>query len=186
MSKRKKKIGRFGWTVISTIVVIIIGAFIFFFQLFDLNFQSVLGGESDGKSQSKKELTEEKVQEIEEIQNTVGKEHKDIGQYISETHTFYNNTTGYGGISNLDWDKQMSKAEEVIKFIEQQSDSVKNKTLMADLKDIKKLAKSVIDQQETKDVRQLHRHFHDLDIALNSYNGYDKIWNVTKTLEAQN
>ncbi|MEC2158032.1 hypothetical protein [Virgibacillus halodenitrificans] len=185
MSK-KKKIGWFGWTVISTILVIIIGAFIFFFQLFDLNVRSVLGGEGDGEAQSKKEVSEEKVQEIEEIQNTVGKEHKEIGEYISEAHAFYNNTTGYGGISNLDWDKQVSKAEEVSKFIAQQSESVKNKTLKADLNDIKKLAKSVIDQQKTEDVRQLHRHFHDLDIALNSYNGYDKIWNVTKTLESKN
>ncbi|MCP3032055.1 hypothetical protein LF817_11930 [Halobacillus sp. A1] len=126
---------------------------------------------------------ETSTDQIEETQKTVGKDHVEVGDFVSDTHDFYNETTGYGRTASIDWDEQRSKAEEVLSEIENLSPDVEFDPLQNDLSKIKGLANNVMDGEDLDDVRDLHRMFHDLDIALNSYNGSDKIWNVTETLE---
>jgi len=127
-------------------------------------------------------VTEETQQEIEEIQEAVGEEHSELGEFIANKHEFYNETAGYGGINNLDWTEQTEAASEVIHYIDEHIDSVSNEALHQDLHTIRNLASNVMEEEEPELVRDLHRYFHDLDIALNSYTEYDRIWNVTQTL----
>ncbi|WP_252315348.1 hypothetical protein [Sinobaca sp. H24] len=120
--------------------------------------------------------------EVEEIQETVGEDHEDIGEIVRTSHQFYNNTAGYGGLQSLEMDKQIDQAEENIEHVnEMDPDSA---SLEEDLGEIKSLSESVAANREIEDVRMLHRYFHDLDIALNYYDGNTKIWGVTETLEA--
>lgn len=120
--------------------------------------------------------------EVEEIQETVGDTHEDIGEVVSASHQFYNNTAGYGGLQSLDMEKQVDQAEENIEHVnEMNPDST---SLEEDLGEIKSLSESVAANREVEDIRMLHRYFHDLDIALNYYDGNTKIWGVTETLEA--
>ncbi|UOR13312.1 hypothetical protein [Halobacillus amylolyticus] len=119
---------------------------------------------------------------IEQTQATVGEENKDVGEFVSTTHDFYNDTTGYGGIATLNWNDQRAKAKTVLSKVEGLLPNVTSETLKSDLQEIEGLANSVLESEDRSTVRNLHRMFHDLDIALNSYNGYDKVWNVTETL----
>ncbi|WP_270182267.1 hypothetical protein [Alkalihalobacillus sp. CinArs1] len=104
-----------------------------------------------------------------------------IKEFISLTHGFYNETAGYGGIKDLDDNVQSEKAINVIihanHYIETESE---NKDLVKDLKEIKTYALRYLEKPGANHIKKLHRYFHDLDIALNQYNGHDKVWGVTE------
>ena|SRR5690625_469800 len=133
-------------------------------------------------STESKDISEEVQHQIEEVQETVGREHSEIGEFITIQHEFYNETTGYGGINNLNWGDQAGNARDIIAYIDEHIDSVASEVLQHDLNIIRDLASKVMEEQDSEQVRDLHRYFHDLDIALNSYDEYDRIWNVTETL----
>lgn len=175
--------GWFGWSFITMLVVTIIGSTLFFFNVFQLDLGSIFNrGETAGGTEQA-ELTEEDNKEIERVRADVGKEHTELGQYVSDMHKYYNKTTGYGSIGRLDWDDQREKADELIEKMEGYITEVENPALSADIERIQELANAVLDEKESDHVRQLHRYFHDLDIALNEYKEFDRIWNVTETLK---
>lgn len=131
---------------------------------------------------SQQEQQAQTEQEVEKIQETVGASNQDIGEVVSESHQFYNGTTGYGGLQNLEMEKQVEQAEQNIEQVnELEPDS---SSLEEDLEEIKTLSESVAANREMEEVRMLHRYFHDLDIALNDYDSNTKIWGVTETLDA--
>ncbi|QKY68343.1 hypothetical protein [Lentibacillus sp. CBA3610] len=179
MANRKfLKMGRFGWTLISTVTVVLVASALFFFNLFDLNPLALFGGD-DSNATEADDMSEETAQQVEEVRETVGEENQDLGQFVSDTHDFYNETTGYGGISSLDWDRQREEANLILNTLEDKLPEVEDNVLQADLERIRELANGVINEKESGHVRTLHRMFHDLDIAMNDYNTYDKIWNAT-------
>ncbi|MFA1819774.1 hypothetical protein ACDX78_06190 [Virgibacillus oceani] len=180
---RKRKLGWFVWTLIIVLTVTVIGSAAIFFNLFNLDINDILNRQA---STVNEEITEETQQEIEEIQETVGQEHSEIGEFITNQHEFYNETTGYGGINNLDWVEQTEIAREIMDYINEQNDAIVNEALRHDLNIIHNLASDVVEKEDQELVRDLHRYFHDLDIALNGYTEYDRIWNVTETLGSSN
>lgn len=179
------KIGWFGWTFITVLVVTLAGSVLIFFNTFDLDPMS-LAGDSDDQATEKDEISDETAEKVEEVRGTVGKENQAIGQFVSEMHDFYNETTGYGGISSLDWERQKAKANTILDTLDERIADVEDEALNKDLERIQELADAIINGEETENVRSLHRMFHDLDIALNDYNAYDIIWNVTATLDTTN
>ncbi|ALX48907.1 hypothetical protein [Lentibacillus amyloliquefaciens] len=186
MAKRKfLKMGWFGWTLLTTVTVVLVVSALFFMNLFNLG-PVALFSDSDNSGTDSEDMSEETVQKVEEVRETVGKENQAIGQFISDTHDFYNETTGYGGMSSLDWENQREKANTILDTLDDQLSAVEDETLKQDLEEIQTLANAVTDREEPNDVRSLHRMFHDLDIGLNDYNTYDKIWHVTETLETTN
>ncbi len=119
MRKRKGlSMGWFGWTLTSVVAVTLIGSSLFFFNILDLNSFSAAGG-NDDKGTEKDDISQETVEKVEEVRDTVGKENEDIGAFISESHDFYNETTGYGGISSLDWERQQEKATKIAETAEE-------------------------------------------------------------------
>lgn len=181
--KNNRKMGWFGWTMTIVIVVTIIGSSLFFYSFFNLNLTSVFNGEDTAGATEQGDLSKEGKDEIERVRATVGEEHADLGQFVSDIHGFYNKTTGYGGINNLAWSEQQEQAEFVVDTIEKMRAAITDEMLLADLETIHDLALKAIDQENQETIRSLHRYFHDLDIALNDYTSYDKIWNVTDTLK---
>lgn len=186
-----KKIGWFGWTFIVVAALTVIGSGVFFSNLFGIGISDMMIGDDKGnetevvaETDSATEPENEKtVKKVKEIQDTVGKDHQQIGEFVSDMHDFYNETTGYGGISSLDWDRQTEKAAYSRSVIDELLPEVSNEALKTDLQYIKNLALQAEKERNSDQVRKLHRMFHDLDIALNDYDGYDKIWGVTKTLD---
>ncbi|GAA0594562.1 hypothetical protein GCM10009001_08350 [Virgibacillus siamensis] len=183
MTKRTHKFGMgwFGWAVISVFLLTIAASSLFFFNVF--GFSSLFDGQASGADEPISKETREKVEEISE---TVGNSHQQVGTFVSKTHDFYNDTTGYGDIASLDWEQQQKRAEKILASLDKFFPGVKQGDLKSDLKRIRDLAKSVKTEQDKEKVRYLHRMFHDLDIALNNYKAYDKIWGVTETLKTSN
>lgn len=181
----RSKMGWFGWSVLSVIAVTTLGAFLFFFNIFNLDITSIFSGDQ-ATEENEEPIKEDTLDKVKEVQETVGKEHTDIGQFVSGMHDFYNETTGYGGISALDWGQQQKQADKVLGALKEKLPKVQDESLKMDLGRIQELANEVKNKKGTETIRNLHRIFHDLDIALNNYNGYDKIWNVTETLKTTN
>ncbi|WP_249870672.1 hypothetical protein [Oceanobacillus saliphilus] len=181
-TKGKFKMGWFGWTFISVITITIIISSLFFFNVFQLDMSTIFNDETRGNTIDEKDLTEEGREEVERVRSTIGQEHAEIGQFVSSVHDFYNKTTGYGGINNLDWDEQKEQSEYVINTIEDMKTDISDEALIADLESIVTLAQGTFEEEDSSNVRYLHRYFHDLDIALNAYSSYD-LWNVTETLK---
>ena len=102
---------------------------------------------------------------------------------IAVTHKFYNKTTGYGAIKSLDWDDQREEAAFLIDQLDEEIPKINDEALLTDVQKLKNLAEQVLNEEEKETVIHIHRLVHDLDIALNDYSGYDKIWNVTETLQ---
>ncbi|GAB3799776.1 hypothetical protein [Virgibacillus kimchii] len=176
----KWKLGWFVWTLIIVLLVTVTGSAILFFHLFNLDIKDILDRQASTENE---EISEETEDQIEEIQETVGREHSEMGEFITVKHEFYNETTGYGAINHLDWEEQTEVAGEVISYIDEQIGAVSSEALRNDLNTIRDLAENVLEEQDPELIRDLHRYFHDLDIALNSYTQYDRIWNVTETLQ---
>ncbi|WP_174616019.1 hypothetical protein [Virgibacillus ihumii] len=184
MAKRNQKFGMgwFGWAVIGVIVLTVAASSLFFFNLFGFS-NALFDGQASGSDEP---ISEETRQKVKKINETVGKSHQEIGTFVSKTHDFYNDTTGYGDIASLDWDQQQKRAEQILASLKNLLPEVNQKALKSDLKHIRGLANEIKSHEDTEKVRYLHRMFHDLDIALNNYKAYDKIWNVTETLETSN
>jgi len=147
-----------------------------------LGFDTLSVGKEDGKAETEKAESKTESADETKIENETTQDDTAIQQFVSEVHQFYNETTGYGKINRLDWEEQKDQAKQIIHTIETEVDMVEQETLAADLNQIVSLAKLVIQEQDDSNVRQLHRYFHDLDIALNDYSDYKEIWNVTETL----
>jgi len=175
--------GWFGWTLTIVITVTVIGSGLFFYSIFNLDLNSLFNSVDTAKSTEQGDLTQEGKEEINRVRTTVGEEHTELGQFVSDMHEFYNKTTGYGGITNLDWSEQREQAQHVVDTIKGMKVSIKDESLLADLEAINKLAGDALNEEDQETVRSLHRYFHDLDIALNDYPSYDRIWNVTETLK---
>ncbi|SDL90948.1 hypothetical protein [Sediminibacillus halophilus] len=188
-SGKRKRMGWFGWSMTALGVTLVV-AIAFFSFVFDLGGIGLFNDqqtetseqqtdESSGSGQSQEELEEK----AEETRESVGKEYEDVGDFVAETHDFYNDTTGYGRIDNLDWSEQETEAEEIITVLDDMLPKVEDDALKSDLEKIQQLATSAVEDDDKKTIRSLHRMFHDLDIALNDYQGTDKIWGVTNTLK---
>src|SRR5699024_12054978 len=85
--------GWFGRTFIAVVAVTLIGSVLFFFNIFNLDAMSFFS-DSDDQATASDELSEETIEKVEEVRETVGEKNQDIGQLVSETHEFYNETTG--------------------------------------------------------------------------------------------
>ncbi|SDJ82223.1 hypothetical protein [Sediminibacillus albus] len=193
MPKRQRgfKMGWFGWTL-SALAITLVGACLFFYLFFDLGASQLFNNgeqaETSNQQQTDQEGDDTQSQEeleakAEETRETVGKEYENVGEFVSDTHSFYNDTTGYGRIDNLDWSEQTAKAEEILDTLNAMLPEVEDEALKSDLQEIERLANVLIEEQQKGQAKSLHRMFHDLDIALNDYKGTDKIWGVTKTLQ---
>ncbi|UOQ92640.1 hypothetical protein MUO14_19765 [Halobacillus shinanisalinarum] len=171
---------------LGTVAFLVLGVFVYLIVA-NVIFQQEASSDTNQTKGAQEEAKagEVSANTIEQTQATVGKENKDVGEFVSTTHDFYNDTTGFGGIGNLSWNDQRAKAEMVLKKVEELLPNVTSETLKSDLQEIEGLANSVLEREDKGTVRNLHRMFHDLDIALNSYNGYDKVWDVTETLRGE-
>ncbi len=179
--KRKKDNKRLWWILVSVIIITGVGSSIFFFNFFGIGLDALNNSDTAG-SVEQKDLSVEEEEKINTVRSTLGESHQELGDFVSSTHEFYNDTTGYGGINNLDWEEQRIKSKQVINEIEKLLGDVTDEPLRKDLNSIVTLSKQTI-EEDVELVRLLHRYFHDLDIALNDYTTYDRIWNVTETLK---
>ncbi len=96
--------------------------------------------------------------------------------FIADTHSFLNDTLGYGGVNSADYRSQRANAEDVLQALK--GAKVKNKEITADFKKIEEYANVVFKEDNRDAMVQLHRLFHDLDIYFNGYD-YDQTWGVT-------
>src|SRR5699024_2288587 len=139
--KGKSKIGWVGLTLISTIVVVLTASSIFFFSLFPFDVQSFFTSDKQTtEEEDNSTASEETIEDVEQVQESVDKEHQDIGKFVSSMHDFYNETTGYGGIDDLDWDKQIEQAEHIEATLEEKISGVKNQALKNDFANVQDLA----------------------------------------------
>ncbi|MFQ3544302.1 hypothetical protein Q7A53_09445 [Halobacillus rhizosphaerae] len=99
---------------------------------------------------------------------------KGINQFVKDEHHFYNQTLGYGGKDEIDYKKQRKEADYILEYLDQQHEY--GEVQESDIEKIRKLA-------GLDEFVELHRMFHDLDIAVNNYTNYKKVWGVTDTLE---
>lgn|SRR5690625_3879064 len=175
--KKKRKLGWF--MLVSVLFITFVLIILLYSNVFQFNIGS--SGNSSG-AVSSDHMSDETKQKLEEVQNTVGKEHRDIGELIAEAHQFYNKTTGYGAIKSLDWDEQRDEADRFNAQLEKESSKIENEALQKDIQKLIELAENV-NEEKKETIIHIHRLVHDLDIALNDYSGYDKIWNVTETLK---
>lgn len=171
-----KEMSLFSWIMISIVMII---SLLLFFNVFDLSFSSLLFKSGHTIDPNDEEI----IENIEEVQATVGDDQETVGDFIADMHQFYNKTTGYGAINALDREEQRKHAKKVVEAVDGYLFDIEDDALIKDLKYIKKLALDVLQHEKKSSIRDLHRMFHDLDIALNNYDEYDKIWNVTETLK---
>jgi|SRR5690625_2500261 len=177
MNKKRKV----GWiSLISALVIVLILIVLSYSNVTNL-IKGLNVGAND--SESSDEMSDGTKQQVKKVQNTVGKEHQEIGKLIAAAHKFYNKTTGYGAIKSLDWDDQREEAALLINQLNEEIPKINDEALLTDVQKLKNLAEQVLNEEEKETVIHIHRLVHDLDIALNDYSGYDKIWNVTETLK---
>ena len=187
MGKNKKRIfGWFGWSMVGVFLVIGISSTILFSDLFGLNIFGSQNNINDEEEAQAEQISDEMNELVERTRETVGKTYKNVGEFVSEKHAFYNDTTGYGAINSLNWEDQFQQAKNVEEKINDLLQTVENEPLKKDLSKIQQLAQRVQKEKDATIIRDLHRMFHDLDIALNDYSQYDKIWDVTETLKIVN
>jgi len=179
MLNEKRETKGFNWMVVSiaAIVVVVLAA------LFGFENVSVFNQEEQAEADNSEATSETEEDQQEETEDrNAGEGYSEIQQFVSQMHDFYNETTGYGQIEQLDWEEQTNQAEQITQIIEENSDELTSDVLKEDLNQIASLAELVMKEPEASQVRELHRYFHDLDIAINDYQEYDQIWNVTETL----
>jgi hypothetical protein len=105
--------------------------------------------------------------------------YEDLGDFIASSHTFYNETLGWGRDRKVSWPKQKEQADLIINSLKKIS--AENKDLQTDLDTIASLAKTVQSGTREKDALiKLHRYFHDLDIGFNDYKDTTDYFDVTK------
>ncbi|WP_051353257.1 hypothetical protein [Thalassobacillus devorans] len=108
---------------------------------------------------------------------------KDAGDLISRAHSFYNDTTGYGELDDgVDWKAQSEQASRFLAYIKSQTFE-DPPTLQADMDAVSSYLEKIVNGSKDKsNVKQAHRYFHDLDIAINDFSNYREVWDVTETL----
>ncbi|MFD2924481.1 hypothetical protein [Halobacillus naozhouensis] len=168
------------WTL-GIIAFLVLGVFVYL-VVSDIMTKEEVASESNQTEEA--ESGKVSTEKIEETQATVGEDNKDVGKFVSKTHDFYNDTTGYGAINSLDWKKQREKARTILSEVKSLKANVTSESLIVDLEEIESYASAALEEKDKETIRNLHRMFHDLDIALNSYSGTDKVWGITETLES--
>ena len=104
-----------------------------------------------------------------------------IKDVIRSFHDFYNRTLGYGRISQVSWSEQRENAQLFIDYVEHFEGTYKG-TLKTDINRAKSNAVNIAEGSEDKDnLTRIHRILHDLDIAVNGFSNYQKVWGVTET-----
>ncbi|WP_093042053.1 hypothetical protein [Thalassobacillus cyri] len=108
---------------------------------------------------------------------------EDAGDLISRAHSFYNDTTGYGELDDgVDWKAQSEQAGRFLSYIKNQSFE-DPPTLQADMDAVSNYLEEIANgSQDKSNVKNAHRYFHDLDIAINDFTNYKEVWGVTETL----
>ncbi|WP_070121848.1 hypothetical protein [Bacillus marinisedimentorum] len=163
------------WTIIISMTILAVSSFSIYTMMATGSGEEIDEGTGNNNTVSK--------EKVEEIQATIGKQNQDVGRFVAKTHDFYNETLGYGGINSVNWNEQREMARNVTVKTKEFVSSVGSKNLKTDLKDIQRISEAVMDEEQKSHILELHRYFHDLDIALNNYGGFDRIWGVTKTLD---
>ncbi len=152
------------WWSVGISVVLIIGV------IGAVSFSLLSGGETKSVEKTAQGNTEAAAASSED-QSGIS---KGINQFVKDEHHFYNQTLGYGGKDEIDYKKQRKEADYILEYLDQQDDYGEVKD--SDIEKIRKLAG--LDK-----FVELHRMFHDLDIAINNYTNYKRVWRVTDTLE---
>jgi hypothetical protein len=130
-----------------------------------------------GSEDSTREIVNTPVSETIVVFNDIDSPYKNGHDFIGQIHSFYNETLGWGGIGTASYSEQKEKAEFIIETINQIQE-VKNEELKRDFEEIKVLAERVVEKDDRKAMRSLHRYFHDLDIYFNGYD-YHQTFQVT-------
>ncbi|WP_181347176.1 hypothetical protein [Thalassobacillus sp. CUG 92003] len=161
------------WTLSAMIGLIIIGTGVMVYLLSG----DILNQQEDG------DITDEAVEKG-EAQETEGENLSSLSieKFIAEGHQYYNETVGWGRSDSLDWISQSKQADKIVVFIKEEL-GADAPVAQDDLQAMDDLAAKIIDDQQTEDVVQMHRYFHDLDIAINDFSEYEKVWGVTDTLD---
>ncbi|GGC94472.1 hypothetical protein GCM10007216_26500 [Thalassobacillus devorans] len=107
---------------------------------------------------------------------------EEAGDLIAVAHRYYNDTTGYGKLEDgVKWSEQRERAEQYLTYIEDNTFE-DPPTLQTDMDAVGQYLKQIVDgSKELNNVKQAHRYFHDLDIAINNYTDYKEVWGVTET-----
>ncbi|MFD1019365.1 hypothetical protein [Thalassobacillus hwangdonensis] len=167
--------------MILVVVIIVAGAGYFGFTMV----AEVTGDDRENEeevSKAKSDLTAITVASDDtEASEDSGFQPENVGVFIAVAHDFYNDTTGYGAYeTGMDWERQQEIAMQFTSYIDRTS--FDSETLQADMEDVSVYMDAIIDgSKDINNVLKAHRYFHDLDIAVNDYNAYDKVWGVTET-----
>lgn len=118
-------------------------------------------------------------------QESVKKDFKSVGIFISKFHQNYNQSLGWGGIDSVKWEAQRETAAEINSILK--SIQTDNGDLQADFEAISKYAKTIEGgERDKKALLKLHRYFHDLDIEVNGYKKTNDYFDVTEYKRSQN
>lgn len=133
-----------------------------------------------GNGKVKNKTSNDKDQTVAVFKEESGQEnYETVGRFISEFHTKYNDTLGWGGIDSVEWDKQREIASEILTVLSAIETS--NADLQADFDKISSYSRTISDgTRDKKILRNLHRYFHDLDVEFNDYSKTNDYFNMTK------
>lgn len=137
------------------------------------NEQSVV----ESSSSNEEDFNTERVNEPVEEDTVVLADGTNGHSFISQWHTFYNNTLGWGKLSTASYSEQKEAADSILSDlvdVEVQNDEIAN-----DLDSIIDLATIVSTENDRDAMRNLHRYFHDLDIYFNGYD-YNQTFGLTE------
>ncbi|MGD6796618.1 hypothetical protein [Metabacillus indicus] len=123
--------------------------------------------------------TNKEPQLVQDYGDTENPEYADAGAFIKEFHEFYNQTTGWERINDLNMPDQIARAEAAKAYAGYFIPLTEDPALKNDLEAITMHADSVI-AGNAETVLTLHRYFHDLDIAVNGY-VHEQIFGVTES-----
>ncbi|MDX8290366.1 hypothetical protein SLL00_11205 [Metabacillus indicus] len=118
-------------------------------------------------------------QQVQDYGDTENPEYADAGGFIKKFHEFYNQTTGWERINDLNMPDQIARAEAAKAYAGYFIPLTEDPALKNDLEAIIMHADSVI-AGNAETVLTLHRYFHDLDIAVNGY-VHEQIFGVTES-----
>src|SRR5699024_6179670 len=142
MNKRRKV----GWiSLISALVIVLILIVLSYSNVTNLIKGSNVGSND---SESSDEMSEGTKQQGKKVQNTVGKEHQEIGKLIAAAHKFYNKTTGYGAVKSLDWEEQREEAALLINQLNEENSKIKDETILTYIQKLKNLAEQILNEED--------------------------------------
>ncbi|MFG6118614.1 hypothetical protein [Thalassobacillus sp. B23F22_16] len=168
--------------LMTILIVLVVGSLGFFGVLI---FTDINENKSENTVASESSIEEENPSESggEAEAKPANKEgFEDAGDLIAVAHRYYNDTTGYGKLEDgVKWSEQREKADQYLTYIEDNTFE-DPPTLQTDMDAVAQYLKQIVDgSKELDNVRQAHRYFHDLDIAINNYTNYTDVWDVTET-----